>query len=535
MTQRARNGFVAKPSPPVARPGVREYPTAATGRLLPKRLLHRSKSAVLSLLILLLPAAALGQRLDRYGGFLDVKGKRTGFFHTERIDDRWWLVTPDGHGFFGIGVSHPITSMSEGAITFAYGGSQEEWMRDGIRKMRELGFNSVWSGPYSLERIRFGNIDADLADKVYRDAGIPYAVHVPLVKHQVELKPGETRPDVFGADYRRFVRQEVDRRVRPHRDNPWILGYYYGYGAFMREDLWINQTLAREPGSPGRERLLEVLERRHGGDIAKLNKAYRTGFVSFSDLRKNGSLTYPRWISAVKAGAPLPELAGSKTILADAEALLGEIVEQVHRVSHAEIRKRDPNHMVLGAYVKHTTFTRGIWMRIAPYIDAFGPQDLSDVNPIKPTVEAAGVPAILSDQEFGNVYSLALQGKGGTPGAVPDHVDRRVLYDLLASRIAPDPDFIGVSYCAVLYDQSHWRRAYDRGQPGFFDIDGEPNRTLIETVGSANRRILRSVRKPLDDGSIAELHRSYLDTKAAYRRIMEQRFGLLRKGPDRSQ
>ena len=85
--------------------------------------------------------------LDQYGGFLDVKGRRTGFFHTERINDRWWLVTPDGHGFFGMGLSHPVTSMSEAAVTFAYGGSQEAWMRDGIRKMRALGFNCVWSGP----------------------------------------------------------------------------------------------------------------------------------------------------------------------------------------------------------------------------------------------------------------------------------------------------------------------------------------------------------------------------------------------------
>ncbi len=121
-----------------------------------------------------------GQQLDRYGGFLDVKGEHTGFFHTEHIHDRWWLVTPDGHGFFGIGLSHPITSMSEAAITFAYGGSQEEWMRDGIRKMRALGFNCVWSGPYSLERIPSGNIDTDLADGIYRNARIPYAIHVPI-------------------------------------------------------------------------------------------------------------------------------------------------------------------------------------------------------------------------------------------------------------------------------------------------------------------------------------------------------------------
>ena len=159
--------------------------------LSPMRILPPIKFAVLGFFLLLLPGTTHGQQLDRYGGFLDIKGERTGFFHTERMSDRWWLVTPDGHGFFGIGVSHPITSMSEGAITFAYDGSQEEWMRDGIRKMRELGFNSVWSGPYSLERIRFGNIDADLADKVYREARIPYAIHVPLIKHQVELKPGE--------------------------------------------------------------------------------------------------------------------------------------------------------------------------------------------------------------------------------------------------------------------------------------------------------------------------------------------------------
>ena len=492
--------------------------------------LHPIKSVVLCFTLLLLPGTAHGQELDRYGGFLDIKGERTGFFHTERINDRWWLVTPDGHGFFGIGVSHPITSMSEGAITFAYDGSQEEWMRDGIRKMRELGFNSVWSGPYSLERIRFGNIDADLADKVYREAKIPYAIHVPLIKHQVELKPGEKRPDVFSAKYQRYVSEEVAKRVAPNQGNPWILGYYYGYGSFMREDLWINQTLSYEPGSPGRERLFDVLEQRYRGDIAKLNTVYGTSFASFSDLRENGSLTYPRWIMAVKAGGPLPARAGSKDILADAEALLGEIVEQLHKVSHAEIRKHDSNHMVLGSYVKHTTYTTGIWKRLAPYIDALGPQDLSDVNPIKPSVEAAGVPAMLSDQEFGNVYPLALQGKTGTPGAVPDHVDRRVLYDLVAGRIARDPDFIGVSYCAVLYDQSHWRRAYDRGQPGFFNIDGEPNQSLFETVRNANQRILDSVRKPLDETSIAELHSSYNETKAAYRRIMEQRFTSLKKG-----
>jgi len=174
---------------------------------------------------------------------------------------------------------------------------------------------------------------------------------------------------------------------------------------------------------------------------------------------------------------------------------------------------------------------KGLGCKI-PYVDALGPQDLSDVNPIKPSVAATGVPAVLSDQEFGNVYPLALQGQTGAPGAVPDHVDRRVLYDLPAGRIARDPDFVGVSFCAVLYDQSHWRRAYDRGQPGFFNIDGEPNPRLVATVRNANQRILDAVREPLDETSIAQLQRSYIETKAAYRRVMERRFALLKKRID---
>lgn len=142
------------------------------------------------------------------------------------------------------------------------------------------------------------------------------------------------------------------------------------------------------------------------------------------------------------------------------------------------------------------------------------------------------MPAVLSDQEFGNVYPLALQGKAGAPGAVPHHVDRRVLYGLMAGRIARDPDFVGVSFCAVLHDHSHWHRAYDRGQPGFFNIDGEPNHSLVATVRNANQRIFDSGREPLAEALIAQLHRSYNETKAAYRRIMEQRFALLKKGMD---
>ncbi len=469
-------------------------------------------------------------RLDVYGGFTDVVGTKTGFFHAEQIGNRWWLVTPDGHGFFGIGLSHPVTSMSQAAVTFAYNGNQEEWLRDGIRKMRTLGFNCVWSGPYSQERIRLGYVDTDLAERVYCESEIPHAIHVPLVKHAVELETGEKRPDVFGEAYREFVAEEVEKWVVPYKANPWILGYYYGFGSFMRVSEWLNETLEQEAGSAGRERLLGVLRQRYDDDITEFNTVYDGGFKTFDELIANGSVRYPQWVTSVKSGqARCPDRIGSDRMLADAEALLGELVEQVHKLAYTEIRKHDPNHMILGCYVKDWTYTREIWERVAPFVSVLAPQNLSAVTPIKPIVQALGMPAVLGDQEFGNVYALPLQGQNATPGAVPDHVDRRVLYNLLANRIACDPDFIGVSFCACLFDQSHWKSSYDRGQPGFFSIDGESRSDLVKTVQSANALMMASVRQPRDEESIAELNQAFLETKNAYQRIMRARKQLLHK------
>ena len=124
---------------------------------------------------------AQSAELDSYGGFTDVKGEKTGFFHTEKIDGRWMLVTPEGHGFWGIGMSHPVTGWTQGAVTFTYDGDQEAWFRDTIKRMRDLGYNCVWSGPYCPERARSGYVDKRLAEKVFREADMPYGYPVALI------------------------------------------------------------------------------------------------------------------------------------------------------------------------------------------------------------------------------------------------------------------------------------------------------------------------------------------------------------------
>lgn len=469
--------------------------------------------------------------LDTYGGFIDIKGEKTGFFHTEKIDGRWWLVTPEGNAFWGIGMSHPVTGWTQGAVTFIYDGNQEAWFRDTIKRMQDLGYNCVWSGPYCPERARSGFIDKRLAEKVFKDASIPYGYPVALIKHAVELKPGEKRPDVFSDEYAEFVRGEVEQHVIPNKDDPWIMGYYWGFGSFDRDWLWVNDHLVRK-GSPGRERLMSVLEDRYKGDIKVLNKVYGTSFKSFRALKANGMIEYPSWVTHVKSGrAKTPDSQGAQEIFDDAAALLGEIVEKVHALGFNEVRKHDQNHMILGCYVKEATYTKEIWRRIAPYIDVLAPQHVSEVFPISPMVEELQMPAIISDQPYGNVYNDHTLVQRGAHGPVPDHVDRQVLYDLLTERISVDHDLAGANMCACLFDQSHWEKAYERGQPGFWTIDGIPRSHLIRTVQHSNKAVLQNVLEIHDDETIQALDEKFHHLLGLYREVMDHRKDFLQKVP----
>ena len=167
----------------------------------------------------------------------------------------------------------------------------------------------------------------------------------------------------------------------------------------MRSGLWINETLDRKPGSPGREHLISTLEKRYDADIQKLNTVYGKNYQSFDELRKKGGIAYPKGYFTYSK---------NESIAADQEALIGEIVVRVNQLGHSEIRKVDSNHMILGCYVKGVTYSADLWKRITPYIDVLAPQHFSETHKIKPVVESTGLPALLSDQVFGNVYPETL-------------------------------------------------------------------------------------------------------------------------------
>jgi hypothetical protein len=69
-------------------------------------------------------------------------------------------------------------------------------------------------------------VDLELAERVYREEKIPHAIHVPIIKHAVELNPSEKRPDVFGVSF----------RACRHDNTHWFQTYDRGQPGFFTVD-----------------------------------------------------------------------------------------------------------------------------------------------------------------------------------------------------------------------------------------------------------------------------------------------------------
>lgn len=142
-------------------------------------------------------SAATEGDYDAFGGWKRLQGKKTGFFHTEKIGGKWWLVSPEGNAFFSKGVNsvHPP---GKGGFSATEADQAAGWLK-------EWGMNTAgcWSDPDLTK--------ANLA---------------------VALRPKTTVagmgkfPDVFNPAWKAEVEKNALRECAPYRNDPWVLGYF---------------------------------------------------------------------------------------------------------------------------------------------------------------------------------------------------------------------------------------------------------------------------------------------------------------------
>jgi len=330
---------------------------------------------------------------DEYGGWAAGPAvKATGFFHAEKRNGKWWLVTPSGHLFLSFGVNSVITAegdtITEGRETMfqwlpakgeplaahyrenrdwealglkikfnmgqsfnfysanlerKYGaGWYEAWKEAAVARLRAWGYNTIgnWSDPqlYDMHKMPY-TATIDPWPAASEDHKSPYA-EVPSGNDYWKLMADPFDPR-FAAAIDAVIREPAQKL----RDDPWCLGYFIdnemSWGS-MKDDksrygLALG-ALGLTQKSPAKRAFVASLEKEYG-DVAKLNEAWSAKVASWKELLES----------------PFHTAVMNAAMKEDLRLFSKQFARKYFETVSGILKKYDPNHMYLGPrFAGHT-------------------------------------------------------------------------------------------------------------------------------------------------------------------------------------
>jgi hypothetical protein len=260
---------------------------------------------------------------DRYGGWAGgPKLKATGWFRTEKVDGRWWLVTPEGRLFFSIGVNcvynwEPTFTekreswfewLPEEDSEFKPALGYTSWVHSMAEpiggKGRTIGFyranlirkyGNGWEAAWrerSYARLTawgFNTIGNWSDQEVLKQSPLPFvATAYPSNEGRVIEGGGGywgKMKDVFDPRFPALTDASIAGYVKQHASNRMCIGYFVDNE--IAWDAVERGALASPPDQPCRIELVRQLKAKHG-TLEALNRAWGTSAASWDDLRVPG-------------------------------------------------------------------------------------------------------------------------------------------------------------------------------------------------------------------------------------------------------
>lgn len=384
-----------------------------------------------------------------FSEFSDIKAKATGFIHVKEIDGKWWFIDANGYAFFPVGITH---SQPFPGIVKQFP-STDAYYDAALKNMKALGFNSlsVLSGPAQITAQR-----NRIAYTHTINLGIPHG--------STYQKPDFFRVDPFTPEFEATVEANVKKACAMRKDDPFLLGYSYGFNPFQIPHKWINHLLSQGATSPGKVALVDVYEELYAGDIASFNGAYGKNFSGFDDILACTDIAYEEALN------PWPGETLDRPLKRDFDQLVYAVVAKVHEVAHRHVRKHDSNHLILGFYFKTYNANLGLYEAIAPYVDVLSPQHHvvaeyhqdDSFNYEAGIINAAeisrrtGKPIYHGDQWLGKVVpsptGQKLRGNKSRYPYFSSQEHRGQVYEGLMESVLASPKIVGFAACATFYD-----------------------------------------------------------------------------------
>ncbi|MGH9666538.1 MAG: beta-agarase [Bryobacteraceae bacterium] len=397
------------------------------------------KQALISFLALGLfagPALPAGHPYDAHGGWLKLKGTKTGFFHTQEIGGRWWLVTPDGNAFFSKGVDN-VSYAPESDSSPKPPADPVAWAKSAARQLRDWNFNTV--GAWS-------------ARELY-STGIAYAPVINIaasVGRDVWLQGRVI--DYFSSAFHDAASRIANKMCAPHAGDPWLLGYF------------TDNELRWGPDWRSRESLLE---------------AYLKMAPESAGFRRASAF--------LKARNHRPE----SLTAGDKDDFLELVAAEYGRVTTEAIRRSDTNHLVLGC--RFALYPGDAVMRGAGrYFDVISFHSYSAAAPVeklRQITRLVGRPVMITEFSF-KAMDSGLPNTKGAARPVATQEDRANGFTSYVEALAALPNCIGYHWFEYRDEPKEGRRLDgENSNYGLVKIDFTPWHILTMRMKQVNGTI----------------------------------------------
>ncbi len=446
-----------------------------------------------------LTAAPVLEGRDEFGGWADgPQLEATGWFRTEKIDGKWWLVTPSGHLFFSLGVN----CINPGDATFVEGReSWFEWIPEedgpfkkciqkrGALKMGEpiggqgesVHFHKVnqqrrfgdnwWDGFRDLSNRRlpawgFNTIGNWSASQVMSHTKIPFVVQTSTRSGRV-LAAGtgywSKLVDVYDPQFPALVEKQIARTVKPFVNNPLVLGYFVD-----NELSWVSipRAVMDSPvDQPARMFFIEELKAQYG-TLEAFCAAWAIKAAAWDDVK------FPTVLN--------------DACRADADTFEYTFARKYFDTVAAVLRKHAPNQLYMGCRFTPSYSPAGVVKACAEVVDVVS------TNAYYKTIardyySEVDKPVIIGEFHFGaldrGMFHTGLQGAA-------DQDDCAAKYAAYVNSVADNPRFVGCHWFQYA-DQPLTGRTHDgeNYSIGLVNVADVPYAELIDTAKKVHQNI----------------------------------------------
>lgn len=437
---------------------------------------------------------------DRFGGWADgPQLEATGWFRTEKVDGKWWLVTPEGRLFLSLGVN----CVRSGDGTFITG--RDDWFecvpapdgpfaefrghRSGAHSMAEpIGgagdtfnfyaanlkrrYGDAWrersreTAYQRLEAWGFNTIgnwsDGDLQAK----SPMPFTVTGGTGGKRIAGVSGfwGNLIDVFDPSFVEAAEANLARVGNQYGDNPLVIGYFVD-----NEMSWTAipmGVLNSPPDQAARVAFIEDLKGKYE-NLDALNEAWGAAAPDWDSLR-------------------VPAKRMTTACREDCDAFEYKFGRQYFDTVRAALKKHAPNQLYLGCRFTPIYSPKMVLKACAEVVDVIS------VNLYTPGVRPGsyddlGKPYMIGEFHFGALdRGMFHQGLG----TAADQVDRGRKYAEYVKSVATSPLFVGCHWF-LYFDQPLTGRSHDgeNYSIGLVTVVDVPHKTFLEAVRDVHAQV----------------------------------------------